>query len=790
MYWLACKTSCGAGRNVVVKFADPQEARAALGEFLLRQQYPASIDNTRMVEHEAWWEGFMHPGQRRVWDSTKRFVAMLAGAQGGKSITGPEWMLREIRNEGPGDYLAVTATYDLFKLAMLPALLDTFVYKLGIGIYKPSDRTIEIPSLSARIILRSAESDGGLESATAKAAWLDEAGQDSYTIGTWEAVLRRLSIHQGRVLLTTTLYNLAWLKARIYDKWAAGDPSIDVIQFDSTENPAFPRAEFERARESMPLWKFRMFYQGQYERPAGLIYGSFDWTAHKIPPIYIPPEWKRYMGLDFGGVNTAALFYAEHPESKALYLYREYKAGERTAAEHIRALMEGETAIPLCVGGSRSEGQWRHEFAAGGIVGGEHIAGLPIRPPDIKEVDVGIQRVYEAHKRNEIFVFDTCTGYLSEKESYSYVTDDQGEVLEPPTPEDKHRFHFCLAAGTLITTDQGSVPIEQVKVGTRVLTRQGYRRVTASWQTGVRPVKEVRLSNGATLVGTADHPVWISGQGFVPIAELCYNSIVQHQEANLWKDRQKFKSSTACDTTVTRKHRSVQIGRTSSDGVNIFIGQFGSTITGLSRMVATSITKTMILAITTYLTSIALQKRSTPPITPRTTRPNALSSHESGWITRGLRLLSGIARLRAERGTEHSIMSKGPTSNPLPGNASIAANPTQPFKLVGVVGSAPPRVRLISVVRIASILFKASADIVVRNLSIRGLSNDPFVPVRVLSVTDNGASVPVYNLTVDAVHEYYANGILVSNCDAERYIIGYLRPGNTKPRQYVIKGRR
>ena len=28
---------------------------------------------------------------------------------------------------------------------------------------------------------------------------------------------------------------------------------------------------------------------------------------------------------------------------------------------------------------------------------------------------------------------------------------------------------------------------------------------------------------------------------------------------------------------------------------------------------------------------------------------------------------------------------------------------------------------------------------------------------------------PVYNLTVDGEHEYYANGVLVSNCDAVRY---------------------
>jgi hypothetical protein len=80
------------------------------------------------------------------------------------------------------------------------------------------------------------------------------------------------------------------------------------------------------------------------------------------------------MGLDFGGVNTAALFYAEEPGTKRLWLYREYHAGSRTAKEHAVALLEGEPMVPFCVGGSKSEGQWRREF---------RMAGLPVNAPDI-----------------------------------------------------------------------------------------------------------------------------------------------------------------------------------------------------------------------------------------------------------------------------------------------------------------------------------------------------------------------------------------------------------------------
>ncbi|MBP8183356.1 MAG: hypothetical protein KAX88_04575 [Rhodoferax sp.] len=42
-----------------------------------------------------------------------------------------------------------------------------------------------------------------------------------------------------------------------------------------------------------------------------------------------------------------------------------------------------------------------------------------------------------------------------------------------------------------------------------------------------------------------------------------------------------------------------------------------------------------------------------------------------------------------------------------------------------------------------------------------------------LEVSDGQESAPVYNLTVEG-GEYYANGILVHNCDALRYVLHHL----------------
>ena len=196
----------------------------------------------------------------------------------------------------------------------------------------------------------------------------------------------------------------------------------------------FPEEEYNRAKRDLPRWKFDMFYNAKFTRPAGLIYDCFDSDVHTIKPFPIPDTWKRYIGLDFGGVNTAAVFLAEEPTSKTLYAYREYHAGSRTAAQHASALLAPEKVKPFAFGGASSEGQWRSEFGA---------AGLPIKKPMVADVEVGINRVYGAIANGRLQVFDTLTGLLDELNSYSRELDEFANPTEKI--EDKNSYHLLDA---------------------------------------------------------------------------------------------------------------------------------------------------------------------------------------------------------------------------------------------------------------------------------------------------------------------------------------------------------
>ena len=409
----------------------------------------------------------MHKGQIQAWESDKRFVFVLAGTQGGKTSWGPWWLYREIARSGAGDYLAVTATYDLFKLKMLPELRHTFEDITKIGKYWAGYKVIELknPKTGAfqakkadddmwgRIILRSADAEGGLEAATAKAAWLDECGQDSFKITAWEAVLRRLSLSEGRVLGTTTLYNLGWMKMEIYDRWERDDSNMDIIQFDSIMNPMFPLSEWERAKGTLPLWKFNMMYRGRYDRPAGMIYCDFDHITHIVEPFEIPHRWPVFVGIDpGGGVHTAVVWLAHDIDYDIYYLFHEMMIGGVSTpqyADRVKAFA-GKQRVTY-VGGTTSEKQFRYDWRS---------EGIRVLEPTVSDVESGIDRIIRLLKEHRLKIFNSCKGIIDEFGMYARKLDEFGE----PTAKikDKEKYHYLDAlryVGTYITKEHLTSPL-------------------------------------------------------------------------------------------------------------------------------------------------------------------------------------------------------------------------------------------------------------------------------------------------------------------------------------------
>lgn len=382
-----------------------------------------------------------HEGQAKAYFSDKRIVLVLAGTQSGKTTMGPLWLYKEIVDRGPGDYAVVAPTFALMELKAIPEFRRFFEETMRLGKYyqapirkfvfskEGSMRTFG-NSGSCAVYFGYAENPDSLESATYKALWADEAGQKRFKLDSWDALQRRLSVNQGRVLITTTPYEFGWLKRRIYDRWVDGDPDIDVVRFESTMNPAFPREEFERQERILPKWKFDMMYRALWTKPAGIIYDCFSDSGCLVDPFVIDRSWPRIVGIDFGQVNTAAAKLAINPKTGVMYVYATYHAGSKSAKDHVRSLVNREPEVPFAVGGASSEGGWRDRFAE---------AGLPVSQPVISDVEAGIDYVYEAMKTGRLKIFNTLDKLVSDIESYSRVLDADGEPTEQI--EDKNSYH-------------------------------------------------------------------------------------------------------------------------------------------------------------------------------------------------------------------------------------------------------------------------------------------------------------------------------------------------------------
>jgi phage terminase large subunit len=188
-----------------------------------------------------------------------------------------------------------------------------------------------------------------------------------------------------------------------------------------------------KAKERMPDWKFRMFYNGEFTRPAGLIYNDFDSDKHIIRgKLELQSNWERYVGLDFGAVNQCLLWCVHDPNKDIYILYRESLESNKTTREHADEAKKHSTNenVVMWIGGAPSETQQRFDWRDNGIY---------VREPYVSDVESGIDNVIELFKTNRLYVHESCKGTIDELGTYSRELDGDGEPTEKI--KDKSSYH-------------------------------------------------------------------------------------------------------------------------------------------------------------------------------------------------------------------------------------------------------------------------------------------------------------------------------------------------------------
>ena len=394
-------------------------------------------------------------------DERARTLAAIAGTGGGKTQLGYWWLhLRMMADPGYG-WLVAEPTFAMLAKILInstdpnrPDLVEWFRQLGWHPDYKAVDKIIQTDY--GKVLLSSADNPDSMQGAAVKGAWLDEGGMMSLIAH--QTALQRVSLMDGQELITTTPYNRGWLKTEIADK-ADGD-YIHVEKWKSLDNPAFPKHVYEEMRSgpnAMQSYRFRMMYDAEFERPSGMIYGCFNADKCVIEPFRIPKDWPRYVGIDYGPVHTAVLWYAKNPSrykgwpSGTYFAYREYLEGNKSIDQHVRdlnALSKGEDIVRKTGSGVAAERQWRREYSE---------KGFYIQECKINDVELGIDRVYALHQANGIVYFNTLKHTLSQKEDYHRKLDANQEPTDQI--DSKAEYHFMDAERYLISSSTSRRPI-------------------------------------------------------------------------------------------------------------------------------------------------------------------------------------------------------------------------------------------------------------------------------------------------------------------------------------------
>lgn len=90
----------------------------------------------------------------------------------------------------------------------------------------------------------------------------------------------------------------------------------------------------------------------------------------------------------------------------------------------------------------------------------------------------------------------------------------------------------CLGGNTLVSTIKGDVPIKDIKVGDMVLTREGYKKVLFTKNNGAKDVYDVDFGYGKHIIATDDHRIYTQ-DGWKKVKDLKVREVICEKKSNL-----------------------------------------------------------------------------------------------------------------------------------------------------------------------------------------------------------------------------------------------------------------
>lgn len=396
------------------------------------------------------------------------------------------------------------------------------------------------------------KSSQNLQTASVDCVFCDEELPDSL----YNEIAMRLNANSGyfHLVFTATLGQDLWRKTmeprsgevEMFPQAAKWTVSLyDCLQYEDGTNSPWT---IEKIREIEAKCKSEAEIlkrvHGRFIMVEGRKYPSFNPTKHVKPWHPIPENWLIYSGVDIGsggekGHPSAIVFVAVRPDYRAARVIAGWRGDgvETTDSDVVLKYIEMKKKYNIKV-----VAQYYDYASKDFEIISRRMGESFLKADKSKEKGDGIINVL--FKNDMLFIYEDDE-LIKLANELSVLTEAQSRVVR------KAQNDFCFIAGTKIKTNNGNRNIEEIIAGDLVHTRFGLKKVV---NIGKRKenLYKVCFSNGESLTGTSDHPVFTKNKGFVKISDLTRSDIIYTYDQWLTS---KFLTESHLEDTQTQNNQ-------------------------------------------------------------------------------------------------------------------------------------------------------------------------------------------------------------------------------------------
>jgi phage terminase large subunit len=354
----------------------------------------------------------LHPKQKQIVNSNKRFRVVIAGRRGGKTVLSINELLGKafFTENGLVVYIAPTNEdvrdiiwRELKNMARAVVVKQNDV-KMEMEIQNKYGGTSLIKTASWESIINK----GRLRGQKFHFVVMDEVSSyKAFWVG-WEEIIRpTLTDYKGDVLFIGTPkgYN------HFYDlyNYEVNDEDFGSFHFTSYDNPYIDPKEIDKARGQMTVDRFSQEYMGEFKKMEGLVYPEFSRLTHLIDDKDLEKIaiTEIRVGVDFGYTNPAAVIKIIKDRDNNYYIVDEFYKTKQSTDKLIEMckIFKAQKVYPDTAEPDRIDLMKKE--------------GLNIMPTS-KDIDAGIDAVRQLLEQKRLFIHKKCFNTINEFESYHF----------------------------------------------------------------------------------------------------------------------------------------------------------------------------------------------------------------------------------------------------------------------------------------------------------------------------------------------------------------------------------